>query len=601
MMKKRMLSLCLIGALTLGSVAPAQVLAASDNVGEVVDDPSADNGENTGDAELPFLDVAESSWYYDAVVYVYQKGLMTGTSTTTFAPGATTTRGMIVSVLYRQAGSPEVSDEMVGTPFEDVGPGAWYADAVYWARANGIVNGYSETSFGPNDVITREQMAAILYNYSAFTGADVSARADLSAYDDASAIAAWAREALEWANAEGLITGMTATTIAPKESATRAQVAAILQRYLDDGSEEPEPPTPDAETVRLVIGLPDAMTTVETTLEENTPQALIAALAEETGWDLTLAQDVTSDENGIATVALASGSSLYGAALGGVAADDWPFYLCNSIAETLQANGAAGVRFTAPDGGKLVVENANGRFCLMPGFVWNYDLAVATNTAQSDALTPVIGAPNGQPVPTGTDTLLLIFPADGVTAQSGSLTVYDADGNVAVRLDVSDAIVVDGAEMGLDPEAYNFESATTFSIPLSEGLAPGSYSVHVDPASFAAPDGRLSEEILRDSWNFEVAAYGVSGSTLPDETPTILQLGQTYSMDIAIDGSDCDKAVVTCKDAYITSDTAILTASGSITLTPQQASDGEVPYLVTITFYKGDTPVGTTVLNASIQ
>ena len=230
-MKKRLLSLCLIGALSL-NVAPAW--AASDNVGEVVDDPSVDNGENTDGVEMPFYDVAEGSWYYDAVAYVYDEGLMTGTSTTTFAPNTTTTRGMIVSVLYRQAGEPEVSDGTIGTPFEDVTPGAWYADAVYWARANGIVNGYSDAAFGPNDEITREQMAAILYNYSKFAGEDVSARADLSAYDDASEIAGWAKEALSWANAEGLITGMTGTTLNPKGTATRAQVATILMRFCEN-------------------------------------------------------------------------------------------------------------------------------------------------------------------------------------------------------------------------------------------------------------------------------------------------------------------------------------------------------------------------------
>lgn len=588
MMKKRMLSLCLIGALTLGSVAPAQVLAASDNVGEVVDDPSADNGENTGDAELPFLDVAESSWYYDAVVYVYQKGLMTGTSTTTFAPGATTTRGMIVSVLYRQAGSPEVSDEMVGTPFEDVGPGAWYADAVYWARANGIVNGYSETSFGPNDVITREQMAAILYNYSAFTGADVSARADLSAYDDASAIAAWAREALEWANAEGLITGMTATTIAPKESATRAQVAAILQRYLDDGSEEPEPPTPDAETVRLVIGLPDAMTTVEITLEENTPEALIAALAEETGWDLTLAQDVTSDENGIATVALASGSSLYGAAASGVSADDWPFYLCNSIAETLQANGAAGVRFTAPDGGKIVIENAAGRFHLMPGFIWDYELARDTNADAGASLGTVVTVPNDVAIAQGVDMLLLFFPVEDVQAESGNLTVYDADGHAVARFDSSEGTQFEPADLGYVPDDFNFEAMSIVAFTLPEPLAPGHYSVHLDPASFSDGAGHLNDEILRGSWTFEVADYGVSGDTIPDGANATLTLGQTYTMDLALDGTTVDRVEIICDEDYITSDRAALTSSGQITLTPKAATGGERT-IAAIHFYKGDT------------
>ena len=178
--------------------------------------------------ELPFTDVAEGAWYYDAVQYVYGEGLMTGTSDTLFSPELTTTRGMIVSILHRLEGSPVVKVDS----FDDVADGAWYAQAVAWAADNGIVSGYSDTAFGPNDPITREQLAAILYNYAEFKGMDVSSRADLSKYVDAANISIWAKDVLSWANAEGLVNGMTETTLNPQGNATRAQVAAIFERFL---------------------------------------------------------------------------------------------------------------------------------------------------------------------------------------------------------------------------------------------------------------------------------------------------------------------------------------------------------------------------------
>ena len=179
--------------------------------------------------ELPFNDVQEDDWYYQSVLYVYNEGLMTGTAADTFSPGLTTTRGMIVSILHRQEGEPAASSN---ASFSDVTSGAYYEDAMNWAAAEGIVNGYSDSAFGPNDAITREQMAAILMNYAQYKGQDVSARADLSAYSDAESVSAWAEEAMSWANAEGLINGMSDTELAPKGHATRAQVAAILQRFL---------------------------------------------------------------------------------------------------------------------------------------------------------------------------------------------------------------------------------------------------------------------------------------------------------------------------------------------------------------------------------
>lgn len=185
-------------------------------------------------AGLPFTDVAVGDWYYDAVAYVYENGLMTGTSGTLFSPNATTTRAMIVTILYRLEGSP-VANGSAG--FTDVAYGTWYTAAVNWAAANDIVTGYGSGKFGPMDPITREQMAAILFRYADFKGMDTTARADLSGYTDEAEISAYAVEAMSWANAEGFITGTTATTLKPQGSATRAQVATILTRYAQKADE----------------------------------------------------------------------------------------------------------------------------------------------------------------------------------------------------------------------------------------------------------------------------------------------------------------------------------------------------------------------------
>lgn len=179
---------------------------------------------------LPFTDVTTSDWFYDAVAYVYDNGLMTGTSATTFSPNATTTRGMIVTILHRLEGSPAAD----ASGFADVESGAWYQEAVDWAAANGIVNGTSQTTFAPTSPITREQMAAILYRYAAYKGYDVSQLADLSRFSDSSAVSTYAADALAWANAAGLITGVTDTTLSPQGSAVRAQAATILMRFCEN-------------------------------------------------------------------------------------------------------------------------------------------------------------------------------------------------------------------------------------------------------------------------------------------------------------------------------------------------------------------------------
>lgn len=179
------------------------------------------------DRPLPFTDVGEKDWFQEAVAYVYRTGLMNGTDSTTFSPAAATTRGMVVTILHRYEGSPEAAP----AGFSDVLPAQYYAGAVAWAAANGVVNGYDGGVFKPDQAITREQMAAILYRYAQYKGMDVSGRADLSAYSDADRISGYALDAMAWANHAGLISGMEDHTLRPQGSATRAQVATILMRF----------------------------------------------------------------------------------------------------------------------------------------------------------------------------------------------------------------------------------------------------------------------------------------------------------------------------------------------------------------------------------
>lgn len=179
---------------------------------------------------LPFGDVKTADWFYNDVKYVYEKGMMAGTAADVFAPNTTTTRAMIVTILYRLEGSPAVTGT---SAFVDVPAGQWYTDAVNWAAANQIVKGTSATTFAPNASITREQMAAILYRYAQYKGYDVTKKADLSGYSDNGQVSAYAKDALAWANAAKLINGVTNTTLAPQGNATRAQVSAILHRFCD--------------------------------------------------------------------------------------------------------------------------------------------------------------------------------------------------------------------------------------------------------------------------------------------------------------------------------------------------------------------------------
>ena len=181
------------------------------------------------EAPLPFPDVTEGDWFYDAVRYAYETGLMDGVEDNLFAPNSETTRAQLVTILYRLAGQPAVSGNL---PFTDVESGTWYTDAVAWAAQNGIVNGVSDTEFAPGDDITREQLAVILYRYAAYQGYDVSQRADLSGFGDASSISDYAQEALSWAHAQGLVLGFEDGSLRPQGTASRAQIAAVLMRFL---------------------------------------------------------------------------------------------------------------------------------------------------------------------------------------------------------------------------------------------------------------------------------------------------------------------------------------------------------------------------------
>ena len=203
-----------------GDVAITATFAEDPNW-EEPDDPATDVSEI-------FTDVPANHWAQAAIQYVYDNDLMTGVSDTAFAPEATTTRAMIVSMLARMENVTSAAD----AGFADVAADDWYATAVNWAAANGIVNGISDDIFAPNDPITREQLAAMLMNYAQYKGMDVSARADLSGYTDAPST--WASEAVQWAVGEGLLAGVTDDQLQPQGQATRAQVAAILERFLEN-------------------------------------------------------------------------------------------------------------------------------------------------------------------------------------------------------------------------------------------------------------------------------------------------------------------------------------------------------------------------------
>ena len=180
-------------------------------------------------AQLPFTDVTEANWYYDEVYYVWANGLMQGTSATTFGPNVDTTRAMVVTILWRLEGEPASGYDM---DYSDVAGGAWYAGAVRWATEHGIVNG-SEGQFYPGGIVTREQLAAMLYRYAQYKGYDLTAGGDLSGFADAGAVSGWAETSLAWAVGQGLLQGSD-SQVDPQGSAIRAQTAAILMRFCEN-------------------------------------------------------------------------------------------------------------------------------------------------------------------------------------------------------------------------------------------------------------------------------------------------------------------------------------------------------------------------------
>ena len=187
-------------------------------------------GGQTQTPQTTFADVPASAWYYDAVEYVYENGLMSGVSSGWFAPNDTLTRAMLVQTLYAMEGRPAAAS----AGFADVASGDWYASAVNWAAANGVVSGVSETGFGPNNALTREQLALILYRFAQYKGYDVTGTSDLTAYADGSSVSNWAAEAMSWAVNAGLISGVGGNQIAPTGTATRAQVAQILMNFCEN-------------------------------------------------------------------------------------------------------------------------------------------------------------------------------------------------------------------------------------------------------------------------------------------------------------------------------------------------------------------------------
>ena len=178
---------------------------------------------------LPFSDVGVDDWFYEAVQYVYENGMMNGVGNNLFAPSSNLTRGMIAQVLYNLESTPAAGNGV----FTDVAANQWYADAVNWAAANDIVGGYGNGKFGPEDDITREQMAQILYNYAIFKGYDVSVQGGLSTFNDGAKTSDWALSAMKWAVGSGLLQGYNGN-LNPTGTATRAEVAQILMNFCEN-------------------------------------------------------------------------------------------------------------------------------------------------------------------------------------------------------------------------------------------------------------------------------------------------------------------------------------------------------------------------------
>ena len=186
--------------------------------------------ENPGTGANPFTDVSEKDWFYGDVMFVYENGLMLGTSKTLFSPHGTATRGMMATILWRMEGSPAPKGK---NSFTDVEAGKWYADAITWTAENGIFAGYGKDKFGPDDPITREQLAAIFYRYADYKGYDLTVKGNLDKFKDADKITDYAKTAMQWAVGSGLMKGKSGNLLDPQGTATRAEIAAMLHRFIE--------------------------------------------------------------------------------------------------------------------------------------------------------------------------------------------------------------------------------------------------------------------------------------------------------------------------------------------------------------------------------
>ena len=187
--------------------------------------------ENPGTGVNPFTDVSEKDWFYSDVMFVYENGLMLGTSKTLFSPHGTVTRGMMATILWRMEGSPAPKGK---NGFTDVEAGKWYADAITWTAENGIFAGYGKDKFGPDDPITREQLAAIFYRYAGYKGYDLTVKGNLDKFKDADKITDYAKTAMGWAVGSGLVKGKSGNLLDPQGTATRAEIAAMLHRFIEE-------------------------------------------------------------------------------------------------------------------------------------------------------------------------------------------------------------------------------------------------------------------------------------------------------------------------------------------------------------------------------
>ena len=211
-----------------GKEASCQVTVQAAEIPDPEPDPDPDPEVP---AELPYQDVGKDAWYYGAVQYAYENGIMTGVNATTFAPGESLARAQFAVILHRMNGEPEVP---YSARFHDVGEGLWYTDAILWAADTSVVTGYSNGNFGPGDNINREQMALMMYRYAAYKGYDTSVKADFSQYQDAGRVSDFAREAMQWAVGEQIITGKyNETQLDPQGNASRAECATIMMRFIE--------------------------------------------------------------------------------------------------------------------------------------------------------------------------------------------------------------------------------------------------------------------------------------------------------------------------------------------------------------------------------